>query len=285
MSISEAVVSAACAACGNTLINQVAIESGGRGLGVDGVLPLAIDDVTARRRLMHLCYPTRVPIGKRKCYAAAEMHLTYYPYVVFSAAVPEAPLDVDAAGSAAILGWSDLAHSDGSGLLGEQKPTYAVPAWRGAKALLETEHLAVPPLYGAGHAVAYQPAYLAGASSIAADGGIEQYVGAGRAGLHTASAESARELGLQEPVAPQDLAYSIILAPMYTGTAEIDDTQYRFWIDGTTGIATVEQPGSWLAIPLLLMLVPLIAVGMFAILAALFVFGVVSGWAIAEPFD
>jgi hypothetical protein len=279
------VVSAICESCGNTLINSGAVNTGVRGSGVDGLLPLAIDPVTARRRLMQRCNVLNVPARKRHYYREAEMRLTYYPYVVFSPAPAGTPT-TGSPGAPAPVTWAQIAAQAGP-VSGAVDPELSAPvlAARRAEDAKPTKgkHL-VPPLYGAAYAVEFQPEYLAGAWSVGPDSSCDTYTAAGQSALSSVLVEAAKESDA-DPTRLEGVEYRVILAPAYTGTATIEDKQYKFWVDGTTGIAGAEVPGSIWAIPYMLAAVPLILAGTFGAVILALVLALVTGWAISEPFD
>lgn len=285
--VSGTVVAAVCGSCGNTLINRVAVEDGAHGAGIDGILPLAIDEVTARRRLMQRAHVLRVPAGQRSLYREAPMRLTYYPYVVFAPDPAAGPARADAPtrdGPVAPTSWADVAghQSTAAGdAWGTSGPVLASES--AASALPEEGKSAVPSLYGATHAVAFRPEYLAGGTGIGPDAPVHAYQDRGRDKLIQDMRATARELEGDVPPEPAGLTYRVILAPAYTGAVTIDDTEYRFWVDGTTGIAQAEVPGTIWAIPVVLLSFPLILGAIIVALAAAILLSVVVGWAIFDP--
>lgn len=270
--MSPKVLAEVCDSCGSTLLRPALIEGGPGRPAIDGVLPLTIDEKLARKRLMQYASWRRVPLGQLRHYRAAELTLTFLPYVVFTGGasvdyVGRKMTRREREGKAAK--WKDV-----SGHFEHSACSSSMPASQDGMSARPESKVPVPPLYGGEQAVPFRADYLAGARGLAPDRDIEAYRG-GVSGL-----DAALRVALGGHIGGKDQDYTrfdatwrqrnyqMILAPVYTASVPIEDTTYKCWVDGTTGIAHAEAPGSWLGLLFLVLSLPVIVAG---VLAALFV--------------
>ncbi|MGQ0631834.1 MAG: hypothetical protein ACT4P1_12395 [Sporichthyaceae bacterium] len=277
-------VGSPCGSCGMSLLSTALPGSGWA--AVDGVLPLHIDEATARRRIMAEASITRVSRGKKAAYRAAKLELRWLPALVVTAdTVTEYKGEVvrvrrDEDGKST----TSRKKIEGRVEVAIEVSVFTTAAAEALEPKGGAGKMPLPglgkfrrntdfrPIHTPGDAIAFRREYIAGAPAHLPEGGFGAYRAEleSRARAQILSAIS-KQTGAGTPhfdifdTVRTNEGYRVVLVPVYVGVAQVGETSRKLWVDGCTGIATIEAGVSLIGfVAVLLYLVLLVALAFAA---------------------
>ncbi|WP_019874640.1 hypothetical protein [Sporichthya polymorpha] len=276
-------VATACASCGASLVR--ADLPGAQWWRIDGVLPLLVDEDTARERMLEQCSLVRCAPKNRALYRKAELTLHYLPVIQFSAdtittyagRVGRTHRDRDDHSTSTT--WEDVS---GTLELPVEVSFFTDPKVEEAIPRGQVSRVPLPipgkwrrvntfePIFSPNAAVAFGRDYLAGLEAYLPQGSFSAYRRMADQRIHdeVRSAVKLETGGDRHEFSTFDARatnwrYRLVLVPVYLASVEVRGQQREVWVDGATGVAIVETPGSLLGLLYALVLVVLIFASVF----------------------